>query len=150
MKHLFLFFKQLIYSILILFSFSLGAQSPSNDSIDAQYLEEITIKAYRQQLKVLELPDIHNNYLVSGKKNEVIQVKDLPFNQAEKPEDNYLQKYPELLFMTWMVAVIKLMYPPEDSIPIAVGNLTSDKMESSPILTCMVIQPVITMCLWRP
>ncbi|MBK7233290.1 MAG: TonB-dependent receptor [Saprospiraceae bacterium] len=94
MKQLYLIFKHFLITLLIIFSISLSAQSPSNDTIDAQYLEEITIKAYRQQLKVLELPDIHNSYLVSGKKNEVIQVKDLPFNQAEKTGRQLFAKIP--------------------------------------------------------
>ncbi|MBK9270475.1 MAG: TonB-dependent receptor [Saprospiraceae bacterium] len=69
-------------------------QSNPSDTIGHQILDEVIIRSYRQQLKVLELPDVHNQYLVAGKKNEVIQVKDLPFNQAEKTGRQLFAKIP--------------------------------------------------------
>lgn len=60
------------------------AQTP-NDSIRLmKTLNEITVKSFRQVQTVVQLPEINQTYIIAGRKNEVINVQDLPANLAEK------------------------------------------------------------------
>lgn len=57
-------------------------------------LEHITVKAYRQNLSIKQLSDVHNTYIISGRKNEVINVGNLPTNYAEKTGRQLFAKVP--------------------------------------------------------
>ncbi|MBC8112631.1 MAG: TonB-dependent receptor plug domain-containing protein, partial [Verrucomicrobia bacterium] len=54
------------------------------DTVRTRVLDTVTITAYRQFQAVSSLPDIHQTYLISGKKSEAIQMEGLPANLAEK------------------------------------------------------------------
>lgn len=85
----------LLSFVLVAVVFSMQAQNENaEDTIKNQVLNEVTIRSYRQHLKVLALPDVHKTYLISGKKNEVIQVSDLPLNLAEKTGRQLFAKIP--------------------------------------------------------
>ncbi len=87
--------KLFLHTFLLLSSLYLQAQTEIiTDTIKDQMLDEVTIRSYRQHLKVLGLPDVHKTFLVAGKKNEVIQVSDLPLNLAEKTGRQLFAKIP--------------------------------------------------------
>ncbi|MBK8698865.1 MAG: TonB-dependent receptor [Saprospiraceae bacterium] len=72
---------------------ALFGQKP--DSLRNIEIDQITITSYRfpgQELKHLDA--IHQTYITSGKKNEVILVQDLPFNAAEKTGRQLFAKIP--------------------------------------------------------
>ncbi|MDQ3143036.1 MAG: hypothetical protein M3Q56_12400 [Bacteroidota bacterium] len=54
------------------------------DSNKHKTLDAITIKAYRQAQIVSKLEEVHQTYIIGGRKSEVINVVDLPANLAEK------------------------------------------------------------------
>ena len=69
---------------LIIFTKSFG-HSQKIDSTLTHNLSPVTIKAYRfQSNEVKQLESVHQTYITSGKKHEVILVQDLPANIAEK------------------------------------------------------------------
>jgi len=69
---------------LIIFTTSFG-HSQKIDSTLTHNLSPVTIKAYRfQSNEVKQLESVHQTYITSGKKHEVILVQDLPANIAEK------------------------------------------------------------------
>jgi Fe(3+) dicitrate transport protein len=78
-----LFFSQLTFG-----------QNEIQDSVTEKLLNEITIKGYRQQTEIRQLEAIHQTYIIAGKKNEVILVKDLPANLAEKTGRQIFAKIP--------------------------------------------------------
>lgn len=69
-------------------------QNEIQDSVTEKLLNEITIKGYRQQTEIRQLEAIHQTYIIAGKKNEVILVKDLPANLAEKTGRQIFAKIP--------------------------------------------------------
>ncbi|HRG32164.1 MAG TPA: TonB-dependent receptor [Saprospiraceae bacterium] len=69
-------------------------QNEIQDSVTEKLLNEITIKGYRQQTEIGQLEAIHQTYIIAGKKNEVILVKDLPANLAEKTGRQIFAKIP--------------------------------------------------------
>ncbi|MBK9212608.1 MAG: TonB-dependent receptor [Saprospiraceae bacterium] len=69
---------------LIIFTESFG-YSQKIDSTLTHDLSPVTIKAYRfPSNEVKQLESVHQTYITSGKKHEVILVEDLPANIAEK------------------------------------------------------------------
>jgi Fe(3+) dicitrate transport protein len=65
------------------------------DSIRPQQLKQVTVKGYRNQLRLLgQLPDVQGSYIYSGKKNEVINVQELPANLTEKTARQIFAKIP--------------------------------------------------------
>lgn len=85
MKHLIAFF-----SLTLLFSSSLLAQ---NDSSRTKELKEVFIKAW-QRSDVSRLPDVQNNIIVVGKKNEVITLAGTNANIAIKTGRQLFSKVP--------------------------------------------------------
>jgi len=83
----------LLIGFLTSFSF-LQAQIPA-DTILERTLNEVTIQSYQFQINEVEqLQNIHETYITSGKKNEVIIIQDLPANLAEKTGRQIFAKIP--------------------------------------------------------
>ncbi|HQX45200.1 MAG: TonB-dependent receptor [Saprospiraceae bacterium] len=78
-----LFFSNLIFS-----------QEEIQDSINGKVLNEITIKGYRPITDIKQLGSIHQTYIIAGKKNEVVLVKDMAANLAEKTGRQIFAKIP--------------------------------------------------------
>ncbi|MBK8642198.1 MAG: TonB-dependent receptor plug domain-containing protein [Saprospiraceae bacterium] len=78
-----LFFSNLIFS-----------QEEIQDSINGKVLNEITIKGYRPIADIKQLGSIHQTYIIAGKKNEVVLVKDMAANLAEKTGRQIFAKIP--------------------------------------------------------
>ncbi len=71
--------------IFIFFVISFGTGFSQTDTITKKLiLENITVTGYRQNMAVRQLQDIHQTYIISGRKNEVISLIGLPANLAEK------------------------------------------------------------------
>jgi Fe(3+) dicitrate transport protein len=70
-------------------------QAQQRDSIRTQNLKGITITGYSFPIETIQgLESIHKTYITSGKKNEVIQVQDLPANLSEKTGRQIFAKIP--------------------------------------------------------
>ncbi|MBK7696001.1 MAG: TonB-dependent receptor plug domain-containing protein [Saprospiraceae bacterium] len=78
-----LFFSNLIFS-----------QEEIQDSINGKVLNEITIKGYRPITDIKQLGSIYQTYIIAGKKNEVVLVKDMAANLAEKTGRQIFAKIP--------------------------------------------------------
>ncbi len=73
----------------------LQAQNTPSDSIRSLQLKQVTVKGYRNQQRLLaQLPDVQGTYLNAGKKNEVINVQELPANLTEKTARQIFAKIP--------------------------------------------------------
>ncbi|MBK9735477.1 MAG: TonB-dependent receptor [Saprospiraceae bacterium] len=57
-------------------------------------VEQITVKAYRQNQTIKQLSDVHNTFIISGRKNEVIDISALPANLSEKTGRQLFAKVP--------------------------------------------------------
>ncbi|MCC7246590.1 MAG: TonB-dependent receptor plug domain-containing protein, partial [Saprospiraceae bacterium] len=78
----------------LLTTMSLHAQT-EGDTIQQKVLVPVTVQGYRFQIQeVKELGSVHQTYIVSGKKHEVITVNDLPANLAEKTGRQIFAKIP--------------------------------------------------------
>ncbi len=65
------------------------------DSTQTETLKQVEVKAYRFPIEELkQLENVHQTYLLSGRKNEVINVQDLPANIAEKSGRQIFAKIP--------------------------------------------------------
>lgn len=65
------------------------------DSIRSLQLKQVTVKGYRNQQRLLaQLPDVQGTYLNAGKKNEVINLQELPANLTEKTARQIFAKIP--------------------------------------------------------
>lgn len=67
-----------------LFPVILFSQTPPADSTREMTLQGALIKAFRQEQSLRQLGDVHQTYLIGGRKNEVISLENLPANLAEK------------------------------------------------------------------
>ena len=67
----------------------------TKDTIKPQTLEKVTVQGYRLPFQEeLPLGNLHNTYITTGKKSEVIAVQDLPANLAEKTGRQIFAKIP--------------------------------------------------------
>ncbi|MEA5257129.1 TonB-dependent receptor [Arcicella aquatica] len=77
MKHILLSF--------LLFPSLAFSQKTTSDSNKVKHLDEVEVKAFkRDENSLLPLNDVHNSYIFSGKKHEVISVQSLNANISEK------------------------------------------------------------------
>jgi len=74
--------KSLYFPLLLLFTWPLWGQKPTNDSLTTERLQEIAIRARRAELSFM--PSVRGTYLYEGKKSEVISVTNTNANIAEK------------------------------------------------------------------
>ena len=82
-----------ILTIAVLFSQSLLLAQ--TDSVRHTRLKEVTVKGYRLQVQPIEsLPAVYRTYLTVGKKNDVIDLQDIPANLAEKTGRQIFAKIP--------------------------------------------------------
>jgi Fe(3+) dicitrate transport protein len=72
-----------------------GFAQQAEDSVQTKELQEVLVKGYRQNLQnISQLPSVHQTYIMAGKKNEVINLQDLPGNVAEKTGRQIFAKIP--------------------------------------------------------
>ncbi|MBK8620640.1 MAG: TonB-dependent receptor [Saprospiraceae bacterium] len=65
------------------------------DTLWQKEIEQVTILSYKLQIEeVKNLEKVHETYIISGKKNEVISVQNLPSNIAEKTGRQIFAKIP--------------------------------------------------------
>ncbi len=84
-----------LFFILLFFRYSTYVHAQAVDTIATRNLEAITVQAYRFPFaEVKRLQEIHNGYISLGKKNEFIQLQDLPANIAEKSGRQIFAKIP--------------------------------------------------------
>ncbi|QHT66249.1 TonB-dependent receptor [Rhodocytophaga rosea] len=75
-------------------SMHVWAQTPS-DSLETIELDEVEIRGYRPLIEpVSPLPSLHQTYIMAGKKSEVISLKNMPANLAEKTGRQIFAKIP--------------------------------------------------------
>lgn len=79
------------YFLLSLFSTTLKSQT--TDSINTEYLKEVIIKSW-QRKDISRLPDVSNGFIISGKKNEVIELAGTNANIAIKTARQLFSKIP--------------------------------------------------------
>lgn len=58
------------------------------------HLTHLTIKEYKQVQTVQQLSDVHQTYIIGGRKNEVINIQDMAANLAEKTGRQLFAKIP--------------------------------------------------------
>jgi Fe(3+) dicitrate transport protein len=87
--------KKIINSLFfftLFFSFSFAQ---SIDTLKIKNLEAVQVKAYRADIQeIKQLSPVAQSYITAGKKNEVIQVQDLPANLSEKTGRQIFAKIP--------------------------------------------------------
>lgn len=70
-------------------------RAQDTDTLPPQQLEKVTITSYRSNLHpVHQLEPVHGDFIVAGKKNEIIRVQDLPANLSEKSARQLFAKVP--------------------------------------------------------
>ncbi len=85
----------LSFSFILSFFSNLSLFSQTLDSIKVKNLDAITVQAYRFPFtEVKRLNKIQNGYIFLGKKNDWIQLQDLPANIAEKSGREIFAKIP--------------------------------------------------------
>ncbi len=85
------------YKIISLFSlcFSVLANAQNEDTISTKNLKTVIVQGYRFPInEVKQLKEVHQTYITSGRKHEVIVVQDLPTNLAEKTGRQVFAKIP--------------------------------------------------------
>ena len=87
---------KLVVTVIIIASVSGGLlRAQTADSTMEKTLQHVTITGYNQPLQtVKQLEGVHQTYIASGKKSEVITVQDLPANVAEKTGRQIFAKVP--------------------------------------------------------
>ncbi|MFD1819406.1 Fe(3+) dicitrate transport protein [Pseudarcicella hirudinis] len=82
------------------YTFKLDGKSDSSTPVEISLheavgnLQEVVISGNKINTQVEYMPDIHNNYLIAGKKNEVIQLNGVNGNIAEKNARQIFAKVP--------------------------------------------------------
>ena len=75
--------KYLVFFLII--PFSVFAQTKTSDSTQSKQLNDVIVQGYKDnESSIKQLPDVHQNFIVAGKKNEVIPIQNLDANIAEK------------------------------------------------------------------
>ena len=71
--------------IAFIFSYSAYSQTKTTDTTRSKLLNDVIVQGYKNnESSIKQLPDIHQNFIVAGKKNEVISVQNLDANISEK------------------------------------------------------------------
>ena len=75
--------KYLVFFLII--PFSVFAQTKTSDSTQSKQLNDVIVQGYKDnESSIKQFPDVHQNFIVAGKKNEVISIQNLDANIAEK------------------------------------------------------------------
>lgn len=83
------------FKLLAIFTFLINTQFLRAQITDTLTLKSFEIESYKLEVpELIELKPIHNTYILSGRKTEVIDVKDLPANLAEKTGRQLFAKIP--------------------------------------------------------
>ena len=73
------------FFLTLLFCYSAFSQTKTTDTTRSKLLNVVIVQGYKNnESSVKQLPDVHQNFIVAGKKNEVISVQDLDANVSEK------------------------------------------------------------------
>lgn len=65
--------------------YSAFCQTKTTDTTQSKLLNDIIVQGYKNnESSIKQLPDVHQNFIVAGKKNEVISVQNLDANISEK------------------------------------------------------------------
>ena len=74
------------YLFLTLIScYSAFSQSKTTDTTQSKQLNDVIVQGYKNhESSIKQLPDVHQNFIVAGKKSEVISVQNLDANISEK------------------------------------------------------------------
>ena len=65
--------------------YSAFCQTNTTDTTQSKLLNDIIVQGYKNnESSIKQLPDVHQNFIVAGKKNEVISVQNLDANISEK------------------------------------------------------------------
>ena len=71
--------------IAFIFSYSAYSQTKTTDTTRSKLLNDVIVQGYKNnESSIKQLPDVHQNFIVAGKKNEVISVQNLDANISEK------------------------------------------------------------------
>lgn len=71
--------------IAFVFSYSAFSQTKTTDTTGSKLLNVVIVQGYKNnESSIKQLPDVHQNFIVAGKKNEVISVQSLDENISEK------------------------------------------------------------------
>ena len=71
--------------IAFIFSYSAYSQTKTTDTTRSKLLNDVIVQGYKNnESSIKQLPDVHQNFIVVGKKNEVISVQNLDANISEK------------------------------------------------------------------
>ncbi len=69
----------------LLCCFSVFSQMKTTDTTQSKLLNDVIVQGYKNnESSITQLPDIHKNFIVAGKKNEVISIQNLDANISEK------------------------------------------------------------------
>ncbi|MFM8449015.1 MAG: TonB-dependent receptor family protein [Haliscomenobacter sp.] len=84
-----------VYPVAVFLFLARLVSGQGSDTTLQQTLNEITVTSYKFPIQALsQLKSVHQTYLTSGKKQEVITVQDLPANLAEKTGRQIFAKIP--------------------------------------------------------
>lgn len=73
------------FLLIIIPYYSALSQSKTADTSQSKLLNDVIVQGYKNnESSIKQLPDIHQNFIVAGKKNEVISVQNLDANISEK------------------------------------------------------------------
>ena len=71
--------------IAFIFSYSAYSQTKTTDTTRSKLLNDVIVQGYKNnESSIKQLPDVHQSFIVAGKKNEVISVQNLDANISEK------------------------------------------------------------------
>ena len=69
----------------IISCYSAFCQTKTTDTTQSKQLNDVIVQGYKnRESSIKQLPDVHQNFIVAGKKNEVISVQNLDANISEK------------------------------------------------------------------
>jgi Fe(3+) dicitrate transport protein len=84
-RHLFTIFLSFLSTLCVV------AQDDTIQTIDLKYVE---VKGYRFNEITTRLADVHNTYIIGGRKSQVLSIQELPANLAEKTGRQIFAKIP--------------------------------------------------------
>jgi Fe(3+) dicitrate transport protein len=85
--------KHYFYLVFTVLATTLSAQT-EQDSLKNIDLKQAVVTGYKHDQTLKKLPDVHQTFIIGGRKSEVINVQDLPANIAEKTGRQIFAKIP--------------------------------------------------------
>ncbi len=73
------------FFLTIISCYSAFSQTKTADTTQSKQLNDVIVQGYKnRESSIKQLPDVHQNFIIAGKKNEVISVQNLDANISEK------------------------------------------------------------------